>query len=318
MNEERLENLIRDVLERKAPVSPRVMPAGTGLRVRGRQGMTALLALGLTIALVLASIELVSTLRRPVARPADRQTEHPPTVGVLPSPQATAPLNDATEPSSSGSTSEDDTSAVSVYSWEPYTDQVEGQEAYLVTQKHVVAYGHIKGLEWSLAAYQTRAYTGSLANDFKGGPCGDLFIGDMGDYGGMTFCLHTNETPSDAQFAMAGFGNGYVPEGFDPAIGPPISGYAGIVGDTVDRVELRLSNGESQDLTLHPGPPGVDARYFVVFVDDGAGGSIVAIGPDGSALAQAGLCLGPVPHTPDNLGCGKGLNGVGSVVTTEP
>jgi hypothetical protein len=317
MNEERLERLIADVLDQKALVSPRPMPPGTTLRVRTRQGMTALLAIGLTIAVVIASTGLVSALRRPVARPGDRQIVHPPTVGVLPSPQATAPLNDATEAPRSGSTSED-TRAVSVYSWEPYTDQVEGQEAYLVTQKHVVAYGHVKGLEWSLAAYETRAYTGPLERDFKGGPCGDLYIGDQGDYGGMTFCLHTDETAADAQFAMAGFGNGYVPEGFDPAIGPPISGYAGIVGDAVDRVELRLSNGETQDLALHRGPAGVEGRYFVVFVDDAAEGRIVALAPDGSELARGGLCLGPVPQSPDNLGCGKGLHGVSSVVTIGP
>ena len=75
------------------------------------------------------------------------------------------------------------------YSWLPYTDQVEGQELYLKTQKHVVAHGHVSGIEWSLAAYETRAAAGYL-----GGSCGDLFVGDMGEYGGIGFCLHTGET----------------------------------------------------------------------------------------------------------------------------
>jgi hypothetical protein len=315
MSEDGLEFRIRDVLDRHAPVWPRHMPQGTRLRVRARQGVTALAGMAVAVGLVLGSIAAVSAFPRALTLPADRQTEHPPTIGILPSPQATAPINDVTEPPP-GSVSGEDTTAHSVNSSEPYTDQVDGQEAYLVTQKDAVAYGHVKGLEWSLAAYETREYAGWPGADFLAGPCGDLYLGDLGEYGGMTFCLHTDETPAAAQFAMAGFGNGYVPDGFDPAIGPPISGYAGLVGDQVARVDLRLADGEVQELTLHQGPDGVDARYFSVFVEDGAVGTVVALGPDGSELAHGELCLGPVPHSPDNIGCGKGLDGVASVVTT--
>ncbi len=317
MNETGLERRIQDVLDDNAPAWPRSMPRGTAFKVRARQGVTAVAAIGVAVALVLASIGLVSAIPRAVTRPADRQTEHPPTVGVLPSPQATAPINDVTEAPPAESTSGEDTRGVPVHSWEPYTDQQEGQEAYLVTQKHVVAYGHVKGLEWSLAAYQTREYAGAPISPghFNGGPCGDLFVGDMGEYGGMTICLHTDETASGAQFAMAGFGNGYVPEGYDPEIGPPISGYAGVVGSEIARVELRLADGATHELTLYAGPEGVDARYFDVFVDDGAEGTIVALGQDGSELGHGQLCLGPVPHSPDNVGCGKGLLGLASVVT---
>jgi hypothetical protein len=316
MNEDVLERRIRDELERHAPVWPRSMPPGTALRVRARQGMTAVAVVALAVSLVLFSVALGSTLSRFDSSPAARRTEAPPTVGVLPSPQGTAAINDVTEAPQGGSMTGEDTSAVPVHSWEPYTDQEEGQEAYLVTQKHVVAYGHVKGLEWSLAGYETRPY-GWQGRDFDGGPCGDLFIGDMGDYGGMSFCLHTGETAPDAQFAMAGFGNGYVPQGFDPKIGPPISGYTGLVGDRVARVELRLADGATQELPLLEGPRGVDARYFDVFVDDGAQGSIVALAEDGSELGHGTLCLGPVPHSPDNIGCGNGLVGVASVVTSE-
>jgi hypothetical protein len=86
MNDSHVERRIRDVLERNAPVWPRPMPPGTARRVRARQGVTALAAVGVAIALVLASIGLVSALPGHLTRPADRQTEHPPTAGHPPQP----------------------------------------------------------------------------------------------------------------------------------------------------------------------------------------------------------------------------------------
>ena len=191
----------------------------------------------------------------------------------------------------------------------PYTEQVDGQEVYLTTQKNPVAIGHVNGVEWSLAAYDTRAYAGDAFPRFLGGACGDLMVGDQGEYGGIGFCLHTGETAADAAFAMAGFGNNLDRQA------DPIIGYAGLVDSQVATVELRLADGDTTTLPLYDAPAGVGARYFEVFVQ--AGRQRAHRGPRGGwiALGSGGLCL-DTPHGATNTGCGHGLEGVSSVVST--
>ena len=303
-----LERRIAEVLSREAPTFARSMPGGTLASVRIRQTFTSLVTVGLVAAIVFGGVRVLSAGPRASHEPGAWQSVAPPE-GEFPSPQGTAKgiTDSIADPPSSG-TSGEDTRATSVQSWLPYTDQVEGQELYLTTQKHVVAHGHVSGIEWSLAAYDTRA-----AGGFLGGPCGDLFVGDLGEYGGIYFCLHTGETHPDAQFALAGFGNNSDP------MARPVLGYAGLVGPQVSTVELRLADGTTSELRLFDAPSGIDARYFAVFVDEGTAGRIVAMGSDGTEVDHERLCVGDVPPSSYNVGCGHGLQGgPASVVTTAP
>jgi hypothetical protein len=303
-----LERQVAKALSSEAPTYVRTMPRGTIGQVRVRQVFNSLVTLGLVVGLVFGAFNLLAAAPRASYQPGSRQTVAPPEGGVLPDSQGSAGgANDSTAAPPSSDTIGEETTATSTNSSVPYTDQVEGQELYLTTQKHVVAHGHVRGIEWSLAAYDTRPFA-----MYVGGPCGDLFVGDMGEYGGIGFCLHTNETPPDAHLALAGFGNNY-----DPIAGP-ITAYAGLVDRRVSAVELRLADGSNSELTLYDAPTGIGARYFVVFLDEGTVGTIVAKGSDGTELDHGRLCVGQVPHVPSNVGCGRGLVGTSSIVTTNP
>jgi hypothetical protein len=301
-----LEERIAETLRDHAPVFVTPMPKGTRLRVRARQTVASLTAVAAVVGLVVLAMGVVSAVPG-THRPASEQTVPAPS-GVLPNLQGDqGGANDATvAPGSPG----EDTTAHGTTSTEPYTEQVDGQEVYLLTQKHPVAVGHVSGVEWSLAAYDTRAYEGDRFATFLGGACGDLMVGDQGEYGGITFCLHTDETSSDAPFAIAGFGND-----LDPKAGP-ITAYAGLVGAQVTAVELRLSDGTSSELRLYDAPSGIDARYFGVFLPAGSAGHVVALGPSGAELGSGGLCIAQPPTGAKNIGCGHGLVGVSSVVTS--
>lgn len=302
-----LERRIVEVLSSDAPTFARTMPSGTIGKVRVRQTLTTFVTLGLVGAIVFGGASILSAGPRASHEPGAWQSVAPPE-GELPSPQGSADgIDDSTAAPSLPDTPGEDTRATSVSSVFPYTDQVEGQELYLTTQKHVVAYGHVSGIEWSLAAYDTRVVAGYL-----GGSCGDLFVGDMGDYGGISFCLHTDETDPDAQFAIAGFGTNP-----DPVTGP-ITGYAGLIGPQVSTVELRLADGTTSTLALRDAPSSIGSRYFVIFLDEGTAGRIVAMGRDGTDLDHGRLCVGQVPGAPENVGCGKGLQGLASLVTRAP
>jgi hypothetical protein len=304
-----LERQVVKTLSGDAPTFVRTMPRGTIGQVRVRQAFNSFVTVGLVVGLAFGAFNLLSAPPKASSEPGSWQTVAPPSQGELPSPQGQADgITDSTAAPIPLDTAREDTRATSVSSLYPYTDQVEGQELYLLTQKHVVVHGHVHGIEWSLAAYDTQASAGYL-----GGSCGDLFVGDMGDYGGIGFCLHTGETAPDVQFAAAGFGNNS-----DPIAGP-ITGYAGVVGPQVSTVELRLADGTTSELKLFDAPSRIDARYFAVFLDDGTVGTIAAIGSNGIELGTQRLCVGPVPGTPNNIGCGHGLQGgPASIVTTVP
>jgi hypothetical protein len=63
----------------------------------------------------------------------------------------------------------------------------------------------------------------------------------------------------------------------------------GIVSTRVHAVRLELSDGTVDDVTLIPGPAGVDARYFVLFVPHRAQGRLVAFDAAGQEVEQ--MCL---------------------------
>ena len=303
-----LEERIAASLHHRAPVHVRPMPKGTVVRVRLRQMIASFMVLGVVAALA-GAVSLLSAVPRSI-QPGGRATVPAPT-GIVTSPQGVAGgLDDATAAPASDTEPTEDTTAHGTNSTVPYTEQVVGQEAYLLTQKHVVAIGHASSIEWSLAAYDTQPYSGDRFARFLGGQCGDLMLGDQGEYGGISFCLHTAETDADGSFAMAGFGNAS-----DQNVGP-ITGYAGLVGSQVVTVELRLADGDTEVLPLFDAPSGIDARYFEVFIDAGTEGSIVAIGSDGVELGFGNLCVSQAPSGTDNVGCGHGLVDVSSIVTS--
>jgi hypothetical protein len=304
-----LDERIAETLYERAPVFVHPMPRGTAVRVRGRQMLASFGVIALVALVAVGAVGVWSAAPR-ASQPASRQTVPPP-AGFLPRPQGTqGGAQDATDAPASSWATNQDTTAHDTNSTVPYTEQVDGQESYLLTPKDVVAYGHVDGVEWSLAAYATRAYNGIAFPRFLGGPCGDLMIGDQGEYGGIHFCLHTDETDPSASLSMAGFGNQLDPQT------DPIIGYAGLVGDGVKSVELNLTGGETTVLPLYDAPPGIDARYFQVFVPKDTAGRIVARAADGTVLGTGGLCLSSTPIGPDNVGCGHGLEDVSSVVAT--
>jgi hypothetical protein len=301
------ERLVRTFSDH-APVYVRPMPRGTTARVRIRQALTSIVTVSVVATFAFAGVGLWSVMARS-NQPASQETVPPPS-GILPSPQGQqGALNDATA-APTEATADEDTMAHGTSSGIPYTMQVLGQEAYLLTAKHVVALGHVGGVEWTVAAYDTRAYSGQDFPRFLGGPCGDVMVGDQGEYGGIAFCLQTSDTAPDAQFAMAGFGNN-----LDPNVGP-ITAYVGLIGAEVASVELRSANGEVTPLALYDAPSGIGARYFEAFLDAGADGRIVALDADGTPIDSGALCVTRPPAGPDNVGCGDGLEDVFSVVTS--
>ena len=219
-----LEERIQETLQREAPVHVRSMPKGTGARVRARQTLASAVTVAAVVAVAMAAMSVLSAAPR-ASQPGSQQTAPPP-AGFLPYPQGSqGGADDATAATDNDATPREVTSAHGTNSTEPYTEQVDGQEAYLLTQKHAVAVGHVNGVEWSLAAYDTRRQRGCVPTVPRGS-CGDMMVGDQGEYG-ASFCLHTVETDPDAQFALAGFGNG-----LDPNT-DPIVGYAGLLGSHV-------------------------------------------------------------------------------------
>jgi hypothetical protein len=305
-----LEERISETLRERAPVFTTRMPEGTTARVRLRKGITTITAVTAIAGVVVLAVGALAVVPG-VQRPAGQQTVPAPS-GALPSLQGQEGGADDATAVKSEPTATEDTSAHGTISTEPYTEQVNGQEVYLLTQKHVVAAGHVSGIEWSLAGYETRAYSGSAFPTFLGGSCGDLMVGDQGEYGGISFCLHTDETADDAAFAMAGFGND-----LDPNTGP-IIGYAGLVTDRVASVELRLADGTTRALPLYDARSGIKARYFEVFVKAGADGRVVAVGSGGAEVDSGRLCITEPPDGSTNIGCGHGLVQVSSVVTGGP
>jgi hypothetical protein len=305
-----LEERIAETLQDRAPVFVRQMPKGTVARVRIRQSIGSFATLALVAALAVGAVALSSRVPRSV-QPASRQTVQAPS-GVLPSPQGVeGGVNDATAAPASDPSATEDTSAHDTNSTVPYTEQVKGQEVYLLTQKHVVSFGHVSGVEWSLAAYDTKPYSGDQFPRFLGGSCGDLMVGDQGEYGGIGFCLHTGETAPDAAFAMAGFGNASDQErrAHHRVRGPRWqSGFFGGAEAVGWRDEaaaaLRRSLGDRRAV-LRGVRRGGDRRPHRGARD-----------PTGRSSVQGSLCISQPPSGPDNVGCGHGLEGVSSVVTS--
>ena len=99
----------------------------------------------------------------------------------------------------------------------------------------------------------------------------------------------------------------------------PITAYAGVATSRVDRIELDLVAGGSRRVPLLDGPPGVSGRFFVVFVPNGARGSVVAYGASGEVVGRDGLCAAQLEVPEDATGtCGNGVVSSSSPVVSGP
>jgi hypothetical protein len=168
--------------------------------------------------------------------------------------------------------------------FEPYVDHeanVDGVvDPGVIGEKTVIAYGTVQGAPWSLVAYNIR-YPGAPGDV---SPANDLFVTGVGGSSGATLFETTPWSPNDlAAGRMHGDG-----EGFDSI--------DGIVSMRVDAVRLELSDGTVQDVMLIPGPPGVDARYFVLFIPHRAQGRLVALDAAGQEVEQ--MCLPDMAGVP--------------------
>jgi hypothetical protein len=167
----------------------------------------------------------------------------------------------------------------------PYVDHVIDMEGVLdpdvVGKKHVVAYGTVQGIPWSL--------TGFMSTDHSNDPIpvGELFLGPGGQFGGSGLRF------SGPQFGVSGTGFGSV----------GLTAYAGIVGESVAAVEFRPASGEPMPIRLFEGPSTVGARYFVLWPPTGAVGEIVALDASGAVVDQASLCVSADIPEDSTVGC---------------
>lgn len=168
--------------------------------------------------------------------------------------------------------------------FEPYVDHEANADGVrdpgVVGEKTVIAYGTVQKAPWSLVAYniQDPGAPGDVS------PASDFFIAGVGGHAGATLFNTTRWSPNDL---AAGRMHGD-DDRFDSV--------DGIVSTRVDAVRLELSDGTVHDVTLIPGPGGVDARYFVLFVPHRAQGRLVAFDESGQEVEQ--MCLGDMMGVP--------------------
>jgi hypothetical protein len=167
----------------------------------------------------------------------------------------------------------------------PYVDHVIDMEGVLdpdvVGKKHVVAYGTVQGIPWSLTGFM------STDHSYDPIPVGELFLGPGGQFGGSGLGF------SGPQFGVRGTGFGSV----------GLTAYAGIVGESVAAVEFRPASGEARPIRLFEGPSTVSARYFVLWPPTGAVGEIVALDASGEVVDQASLCVSADIPEDSTVGC---------------
>jgi hypothetical protein len=284
-----LETKLSETLDRHAP-SPRSrsMPAGTASRVIRRRAAAIATAMALAVALVAGGAGLFRYLSRgpAVQRPAAEATvampspTEPDVTYVTPAPFAD--LAPGQWPRVQAGGVED-----------PYVDRVTGEEL----DKTVVATGLVEGIEWSMTAFADRRW----------GTCGELFLGDWGDYGGVRSCSRVESEPGQTDLSVAGasFGLG------------PITAYAGVVSAAVDRVVVELVDGSRRSVDLVNAPHGAGDRLFVEFVPIDAGGRFVAFDADGGRVAER-LCVGSPASLEQVTSCGNGLATSFSAVSGQP
>jgi hypothetical protein len=285
-----LEARLRETMDRQVP-SPTLRPMrpGTASRVVRRRAAAIATTMAVAVALVAGAAGLFRYLSAgsAVPQPAAEATvtmpspTEPGVTYVTPAPFAN--LAPGQWPDAEAGGLED-----------PYVDRESGAEL----GKAVVASGIVEGTEWSMTSFAVHGW----------GTCGELFLGDWGDYGGVRFCSHVASEPGQTDLRIAGtsFGLG------------PITAYAGVVSGVVDRVVYEAADGSHRSVDLVQAAPGLDARSFVLFVPIDATGRFVAFGADGSRVAAESLCVGSPAPVEQVAACGNGLATTYSAVSALP
>lgn len=293
-----LETRLRETMDRRTEgIGMRSMPPGTVARVRRRRVLGLVVAAGLAIAFVgglsgLIRIALDRSLVQPAAEgTAVIPTPEPGVTFVTPAPFADLGPGDWPDVQLGGVE-------------DPYVDREVGDDEVL-TDKVAVATGYVEGLEWSMRAF---AADHSGVGSIGWGTCAELFLGDLGDNGGVRLCTNVEGDPGQRDLRIAGvsFGTG------------PVTAYAGIVSDRVDEVVFAFADGSQRPVDLVDGPRALDARYFVLFVPNDAAGSATALDASGTTIASEALCVGsPAPYEEVTM-CGNGAAWAASAVAGEP
>jgi hypothetical protein len=281
-----LETRLRETMDRHArSPAPREMPPGTASRVYRRRAV----AIATTAALATAFVAGVAGLYRylsggPAIRPAAEQT--------VAKPSTTESGVTYAGPAPFAHLAPGEWPTVQVGGVDlPYVDRESGAEL----DKTVVASGYVEGTEWSMTAF---AVHGS-------GTCGELFLGETGDYGGVRFCSDGGEPgQTDLRIAGTSFGLG------------PLTAYTGVISVAVDRVVFELADGSRKAADLLQAPPGLDARSFVLFVPRDAAGRVVALDADGALVASEPLCVDSQAQLEQVTSCGNGLSTTFSAVSS--
>jgi hypothetical protein len=172
--------------------------------------------------------------------------------------------------------------------FEPYVDHELGPGGVLdpgvVTPKRPIIWGTVQGVPFSLTAFNVDGsgdWVGNGGPNGEPGPAGQLFLGSGGRHGGGGFALYrsTPWEPSDLGLRGFGFGAG------------PLTAYVGVVSQRVAAVDFRFEDGQVRSVEPVPGPPGVEAGYFLLWAPNDLGGEVVALAEDGSVLQSSTLCL---------------------------
>jgi hypothetical protein len=296
-----LEERIQAVLhERVNATAIRTMPPGTRRRIRSRQTGAALVAFATAMAFSFVAFELFST---PLggSRTANGENDV-----VVPAPRGSdvSEMWNNVDPPAPGewpSVTHGDLS-------DAYVDHAVEEEASIVVDKTAIDAGRVQDEPWSLVALEQDG-NGSLWSEASPGPCGELYLGSWGDDGGGSFCLRVDGMEGSREMTAMGIVWG---------VGP-ITAYAGVATSRVDQIELDLVEGGSRRVPLLDGPPGVSARYFVVFVPNGARGSVIAHAASGEVVGRHVLCAAQLEVPADATGtCGNGVVSSSSPVVSGP
>jgi hypothetical protein len=297
-----IEARIRAALDERAIATAiRTMPPGTLRRIRSRQAGAALMAFATAMTFSFVAFALFSTpsgASRTAAGEDEVVVVQPPR-GLDSSlylhdvdPPAPGEWPDVTRGDLSGA----------------YVDYSEEEAASIVVDKTAIDAGRVQDEPWSLVALEQNG-NGALWSEGAPGPCGELFLGSWGDDGGGSFCLRLDDIEDSLEMTSMGIVWG---------VGP-ITAYAGVATNRVDRIELDLVGGVSRLVPLLDGPPGVNARYFVVFVPNGARGSVLAYGESGEVVGRNELCAAQLEVPADATGtCGNGVVSSSSPVVAGP
>lgn len=285
-----LETRLRSTLDRHVPSpTPRPMPEGTASRVVRRRAVGIATTTAVAVVLVAGAAGLLRYLS---TGSAGRQPAAEATV-AMPSPTEHGVTYVAPAPFAELAPGE--WPRVEIGGLEdPYVDRESGVEL----DKTVVVSGLVEGTEWSMTAFAHDGW----------GTCGELFLGEWGDYGGVRFCSRVAGEPGQTDLRVAGtsFGLG------------PVTAYTGIVSPAVDRVVVELADGSRRSVDLVKAPEGLIDRSFVVFVPIDAGGRFVAFDAGGGRVAAEPLCVGSPAPLAQVTSCGNGMATNYSAVSGHP